>query len=268
MPIEIRAAISVATNGRYAIQPYFYFLGRVRAMASSIPGFLLSSYPQTATFSPVIISMEQFKFLQTAIYNVSYIEDESRFPKEPIMKSLFVKVDDSSSILDRDDVINGLKTFIKDDLIFIANTKDILKSTETAILILNVFFYVVAFIVIILCFFLLFVSFTTNVNENAWEFGVLRAIGMTSFQVIRVYIYEAMSIVLASVMIGFIIGDMVSVTLSLQACLFSELPFTFDFPTILFFSVFGMSVAVAILGSYLPARVLQKKRIASALKNL
>jgi len=91
---------------------------------------------------------------------------------------------------------------------------------------------------------------------------------MTAAQVIRVYIYEAMSIVLASVIIGFIIGDMVSITLTLQACLFSELPFTFDFPTLLFFSVVGMSIIVSITGSYLPARVLQEKRIASALKNL
>jgi len=103
--------------------------------------------------------------------------------------------------------------------------------------------------------------------KNAWEFGVLRAIGMTSWQVIRVYIYEAMSIVVASVIIGFLIGDLVSVTLTLQSCLWSELPFTFEFPTILFAGVVTMSVVVAILGSYLPARVLQNKKIASALKN-
>jgi len=268
MPVELRASVAVTSNGRFTKNTNYYFLGRIRAMASSMPGFLLSSYPQTAVFSPVIISMDQFRFLQAAVYNVSYVDDPSKIPKDPLMKSLFIKVDESSSILERDDVINALKTFINDDLIFIVNTKEILKSTDTAILILNVFFYVVSIIIIILCFFLLFVSFTTNVNENAWEFGVLRAIGMTAFQVIRVYMYEALAIVLASVFIGFIIGDLVSVTLTLQACLFSELPFTFNFPTILFFSVVGMSVIVAVLGSYLPARVLQKKRIASALKNL
>ena len=35
-----------------------------------------------------------------------------------------------------------------------------------------------AAIAIFLCFFMLFLSFTANVRENAWEFGVLRAIGL------------------------------------------------------------------------------------------
>jgi len=269
MPIELRASVSVAQNGRFMLRTNFYFLANVRAMASSISGFLLSSYPQTATYSPVILSMEDFAYLQRAIYNNSYLKDIGlESAQEPMRKALFIKVDPSSSIIEREDIINALKTFVPDDLAFISNTKDILKSTDTAVLILNVFFDVVSMIIILLCFFLLFVSFTTNVNENAWEFGVLRAIGMTAFQVIRVYIYESMSIVVASVIIGFLIGDLVSVTLTLQSCLWSELPFTFEFPTILFSGVVVMSVIVSILGSYLPSRVLQQKKIASALKNL
>jgi ABC-type lipoprotein release transport system permease subunit len=38
---------------------------------------------------------------------------------------------------------------------------------------------VVVAIIIGLCFFMLFVSFTSNITENAWEFGVLRALGLT-----------------------------------------------------------------------------------------
>lgn len=50
--------------------------------------------------------------------------------------------------------------------------------------------------------------------------------------------------------------------------MFTELTFTFDFPYILFFSVFIMSIIIAIIGSYLPAKFIQKKSIAQTLKNL
>jgi ABC-type lipoprotein release transport system permease subunit len=49
----------------------------------------------------------------------------------------------------------------------------------------NAFFYikilniVVAIIALTLSFFLILVSFVGNVKDNSWEFGVLRAIGLS-----------------------------------------------------------------------------------------
>jgi ABC-type antimicrobial peptide transport system permease subunit len=54
--------------------------------------------------------------------------------------------------------------------------------------------------------------------------------------------------------------------LALEANLFSEYPFRFEFPSSIFFTVIILSLLVTLLASYLPARVLLKKRIASALK--
>ena len=61
---------------------------------------------------------------------------------------------------------------------------------------------------------------------------------------------------------------LVAITLTLQFNPFSEMAFTFAFPYLLFFSVLVMSLLVAVAGSYLPARTLQKKDIALALKNM
>lgn len=65
---------------------------------------------------------------------------------------------------------------------------------------------------------------------------------------------------------GSIIGLLIAITLTLQFNLFTEMPFAFDFPYILFGSVLAMSLFVAVLGSYVPARSLRSKQIASALK--
>lgn len=84
---------------------------------------------------------------------------------------------------------------------------------------------------------------------------------------IRVYIYEAFSVILASIILGLSIGMVVAITLTLQADLFSEMAFHMAFPTLLFCTTVAMAVIVAFLGSYIPANALRKKPIAQALKS-
>jgi ABC-type antimicrobial peptide transport system permease subunit len=44
---------------------------------------------------------------------------------------------------------------------------------------MEIFYLIVGIIALVLAFFLLWISFSSNVRENSWEFGVLRAIGLT-----------------------------------------------------------------------------------------
>ena len=105
-------------------------------------------------------------------------------------------------------------------------------------------------------------------NENSWEFAVLRSIGVTANQVISLYVYEALSIVLASVILGTIVGLAVAILMTVQFNMFTQLPFSFSFPFILFFPILGMSVVIAIVGSYLPAAIIRRKPIGGVLKGL
>jgi ABC-type antimicrobial peptide transport system permease subunit len=82
------------------------------------------------------------------------------------------------------------------------------------------------------------------------------------------YIYEALSVILAAILLGTGVGIAVAVTLVLEFNLFLELPFFFNFPYMLYFIVVGIALSVAVLGSWLPAYQYQKKKIASALKGL
>lgn len=77
---------------------------------------------------------------------------------------------------------------------------------EEALLFLELFLVVIAAIALFLTFFLLLVSFVNNIKENAWEFGVLRAIGLTNNKMFKLYIYEAFSLTLSSGILGCIIG--------------------------------------------------------------
>eukprot|EP01117_Protostelium_nocturnum_P011015 TRINITY_DN3998_c0_g1_i1.p1 TRINITY_DN3998_c0_g1~~TRINITY_DN3998_c0_g1_i1.p1 ORF type:complete len:209 (+),score=43.24 TRINITY_DN3998_c0_g1_i1:284-910(+) len=183
-------------------------------------------------------------------------------------QTLRVKLRSNPSEDEREYIVNGLRNFVKDSTTQIIDTKNVLDTTKVAVTLLNLFFYIVSVIAVSLCFLVLWLSFTANVNENAWEFGVLRAIGLDSFAVIRMYVYEALCLILSSVFIGAAIGLLVSITLTMQFNLFTQMPFTFDFPYWLFGSVLLMSVGVAVAGSYLPALSIKKKDIAIALKNM
>jgi ABC-type antimicrobial peptide transport system permease subunit len=269
--VETPMLLSIDTisrkDGRHTELSSFFYLAKPRAMLSKMPGFLFSSYPQTVFRSPVIISMDNYYRLMKIAYNNSFVKGKEEFPYKPPKRALLVKLRDGTSMDERERIVNGLRNFLQSDQILVSDTENVARSTDTAINILNLFFNLVALTVITICFFVLLVSFTSNINENSWEFGVLRAIGLNAWQVIRVYIYEAMAVIVASVFLGLLCGLLVAVTLTLQLNLFSEMAFEMKFPGLIFGSIVVMSSVVAVFASYLPAKQLSKKKIAQALKN-
>jgi ABC-type antimicrobial peptide transport system permease subunit len=65
---------------------------------------------------------------------------------------------------------------------------------------------VIGFIALCLTFFLLMIATTSNIRDNIWEYGVLRSMGVTMKEGTRVYLYEAYMVILASGIIGLVIG--------------------------------------------------------------
>lgn len=118
----------------------------------------------------------------------------------------------------------------------------------------------------ILSFFVLFLSFIANVRESSWQLGVLRAIGLTKKSVILIYVYEALSVVLACTFLAFLLGCFTAVTLTLQSNLFTEMPFVFVFPGALITIVTILCLITAIVGSYIPIDDFNKRPIAVTLR--
>jgi len=71
---------------------------------------------------------------------------------------------------------------------------------------------------------------TANLYEQTKEIGILRATGMTKNRIIMLYVYESFILVMASSLLGIIIGTMVGFTMTLQQMLFVEIPLQFFFP--------------------------------------
>jgi len=252
----------------------FDFLGKPRALLKKVPGYFMSSYKQFAYGSPVFTNLEEYERLMKMVDKIQSVvaaQEKERYHSYEVHKiapkqNLFVRMKSGLPQKETELMIDTIRNLISDDTTIIVDVMGMVNSTQTAVRAMIIFFNIVALVNSMLCFFLLWLSFDTNVRENSWEFGVLRAIGLNASQVLRVYIYEALAIVFSALLLGTSIGIITSISLTLQFNLFSELPFSFDFSYVLYFSVVAVSITVAILGAYLPTNELKKKEVAIVLR--
>lgn len=141
-----------------------------------------------------------------------------------------------------------------------------LLTIDSTLQLLQLFIVVVGSIAFIITFFLLIVSTTSNIRENMWEFGVLRAIGLKKHQIIRVYLYESLAVTITACLLGLVIGFLLALTLSLQFNLFLELPFFMAFPYALTFTMLGLAVVTTVVGTVVPLNNVNRQSISSILK--
>lgn len=83
------------------------------------------------------------------------------------------------------------------------------------LLILDTIFSVIIIITMILCLFSLCSSMSANLLDQTKEIGILRAMGFTQQRITMLYLYEAFILVLASCLLGVMIGVIVAFTMTL-----------------------------------------------------
>lgn len=93
--------------------------------------------------------------------------------------SLTVKFKRILSKSEREVIANGLRNYFESDLTQLFDVPEIINSLEEGLFYIDLFSMIVAAISMILSFFLILVSFVANIKENSWEFGVLRAVGLS-----------------------------------------------------------------------------------------
>jgi len=244
-----------------------FFMCKPRAMLESLEGFSFSKYKSMEFSSPMIVNMDAYQSLLKIALEKSNLTN-IELPDKPVKQKLLIILSENVTDDEREQLINELHVYVNSDLIVIQDTKDLMKTMDQTLSMLNIFFLVVSIVAGLLCFFVLWLSFTANVNENSWEFAVLRSVGITAMRVISLYVYEAFSIVLSSVILGSVIGLVVAIMMTGQFGMFTQLPFVFVFPSQLFFPILAMCIVIAFVGSFVPALVIRRKPISSVLKGM
>lgn len=122
------------------------------------------------------------------------------------------------------------------------------------IALLNFIFAVLSLVAMILCFFSLFASMAANISEQKHEMGVLRSIGVSRYELLRVYAHEAYALTTAACLSGSIIGIFIAWLFGKQQELFTSVPYPFVFPIGVVLTVFITSAIAAWTAAWIPAK--------------
>merc|ERR1712139_748792 len=103
-------------------------------------------------------------------------------------------------------VLNGLRNYIRNRFTKVIDSVRVLKVAEQYTAYIETFFGLLGIVGQVLGFFILYLSAQANIRENSWELGVLRALGLNNFDVLMVYVYEAVTLVITSIILGTGVG--------------------------------------------------------------
>ena len=248
--IDNPAELSFSYTNRHSIPC------KVVGMASKLPGILTySSYNSIAAYSEVYTTMEHMKKLidiESEIYNINF-SNMSNVTADGVRKRQFILKYKKNVKKDlREMLYFSMNNYLQGLSTFTIQLDDVIEISQKVKRIIGYIFLVLGIIALILSFFLIWTSFYSNIRENIAEYGIMRSIGITKAQSIRIYMYEAATIILTSIVIGTFIGVVISSSLILQFDIFIELPFIFNFPFQLYFILITVGLFLGLLGSYYP----------------
>jgi ABC-type antimicrobial peptide transport system permease subunit len=181
---------------------------------------------------------------------------------------LFIKLATNTTRFYRNILRNNLLNYVNDDSLVAFDGQSFVDDINQSMKLLDIFNAIISVICFSLGLFQLIVTISANIRDSMWELGVLRSIGMTKNEITRLVIYESICNNLSSIILGFIIGLFIAISLIGQFLLFLELPFKLVLPYHTFILVAVMSMVTMALGSYIGTFSLNKKQIASVLKGI
>ena len=240
----------------------------VRGLVTKMPGFqYFSGLNLTLLNLQGIISIDDYnKFKETLYALAPEYEDnfndataEYEFNDGVPKKELYVRLNSDVTDEQRNFVANGIRNYFIgiDNFIFIK--QDFVDNFSSVTDIFNLFVGIIATISLFLAFFLLLISMTQNVNDASWEFGVLRSMGLTSAEGMRMYMYEAYIVVIVAAILGIIVGFVTSTAVAFQFYSFIELPVELKFPWIIFSIMIGMSLITVFFAVYIPVKQINRQ---------
>ena len=195
------------------------------------------------------------------------MQDLSNVTVDGIRKKRFIlKFKDNSNKELKKMVYFGMLNYLEDLTTFHILLDEIMNTVINIKNVIEYIFLVLGIISLILSFFLIWTSFYNNIRENISEYGIMRSIGVNKSQSVRIYLYEAAVIIIASTIVGTILGIIISSSIIFQFDIFFELPFTFNFPFKVYFILILFGIFLGLLGSYYPIYDVNKINLVKIMK--
>ena len=140
------------------------------------------------------------------------------------------------------------------------------KEMEDSATMLDLIFSVNTYMALFLCLFSLVSSMSSNIMEQNKEIGVFRSMGLTKFEINKLYVYEALVLILSASFIGMIIGCVLCYVALKQQSLLSGYPVGFYVPQSVLGACITGAIFTSILSVWYPLKNLNKKQISHSLR--
>ncbi|MFX0001076.1 MAG: ABC transporter permease [Candidatus Hodarchaeota archaeon] len=215
---------------------------RVVGISGGIPGFYnFRTNEMSARGGGVMVSLDNYMRL---------MKIENSGEKNMIVDKFFINLIDKAeeNIKETKDDIRLMyqeKDILIDDAISKINFLNAMSERQSFLLELILTF------TIMISIFGLVSSMYAIVIERKFEIGILRSMGMKVRNVRNMFLIESMTILLASGIMGTIIGTYTSYLLESTISLMTEMPVVFTIPWDTLLRVFILSISIAVLGTYI-----------------
>jgi ABC-type antimicrobial peptide transport system permease subunit len=226
------------------------FSFRIAGIASSIPGFS-GSFSGSSTFgmgaSGVLISQDTY----LDIMEIS----------EPVwVDKFFIKVQNGDPKI-ADFLEFYLTNNYGDKYNFdIGNLASRIESQESSFALMDTFFMLILMSTVVICLFGLLASSYSTIIERKKEIGIVRTLGLRGGHLNRLFILEAIIIVLASGTVGTIAGMITGWLFGSSMGLFMNTSYKYYFPWVNFLGIYGASIIFVYFGmKFLLWRIRKKK---------
>jgi len=229
---------------------YENYVFRIIGMASSMPGFPFEfgSSRYSADDGGVLISQEVYL-------------DILDIPEPAWVDRIFIKVqekmlDDAEKIEDEID-----ERYLDNYDYYLFNLERMVERQQQAFAVMDVFFMLILMTTVIICLFGLLSSSYSTILERKKEIGIVRTLGLKGKEINRMFIIEALIIMIASGTVGVLVGWITGWLLASNLNLFTDMPYQPLFPIVNLLILYGLSISFIVIGMHFLLRKARKQKI-------
>jgi ABC-type lipoprotein release transport system permease subunit len=182
-------------------------------------------------------------------------------PTPTFLDKIFIKLqeDHLSTARSIEDEIDDIWLNDFDYLLF--NLQRRVENQEAMFRIIDVLFTLVLMATVIICLFGLISSSYSTIIERKKEIGIVRTLGLKGYDINRLFVVEALIIMLSSGTVGVMVGWATGYLLSSNMNLFTDMPAITVFPVMNLFVLYSISIIFVLIGMRVLLRKLRRKKI-------
>jgi ABC-type lipoprotein release transport system permease subunit len=226
------------------------FVFQIAGVASSIPGFpgMFSGSSMGAMAGGVLVSHANFIDLME-ISEPSWVD------------KIFIKLREGESQIANNLEVQINRNYSTDYNFEVENLISNIESQQSTFSVVNSFFTLILMATVVICLFGLLSSSYSSIIERKKEIGIVRTLGLKGKGINRLFIIEAMIIMLSSGTVGVIVGCITGWLFGSSMSVFMDTPYSFYFPWFNFLGIYGIAILFVYIGMKVLLWRMKKKKI-------